>query len=145
MGIKKGATPILIFSGIMRADFYCEEILAKTLLPFIKNVYLESHRFMQDNDSKHTNNKAKQWFVDNDIFWWKTPPESPDMNPIENLWHELKHYLRSEVKPRNKAELIDGIQSKWKQITVEKCNRYIDHLKKVLPKVVERNGKASGF
>ena len=36
-------------------------------------------------------------------------PESPDLNPIENLWHDLKFYLESKVKPRNKQELVDGI------------------------------------
>ena len=42
-----------------------------------------------------------------------TPPESPDLNPIENLWHELKDYLRGVIKPKNKQELIDGILTFW--------------------------------
>jgi transposase len=47
-------------------------------------------------------------------------PESPDLNPIENLWHELKEYLRREVKPSTKKELIDGINQFWH--TVDKVN-----------------------
>ena len=47
---------------------------------------------------------------DNNINYWPTPPESPDMNPIEMLWHELKNHLRSRVKPKNKEELVDGIE-----------------------------------
>jgi transposase len=58
---------------------------------------------MQDNDPKHTSRLAKAFFSDNNINWWKTPPESPDCNPIENLWHEMKEYLRREVKPDNKC------------------------------------------
>jgi len=27
------------------------------------------------------------------IKWWKTPPESPDLNPIENIWGSMKQYL----------------------------------------------------
>ena len=27
----------------------------------------------------------------NGIKYWPTPAESHDLNPIENLWHELKH------------------------------------------------------
>ena len=85
----------------------------------------------------------------NGINWWRTPPESPespdspDLNPIENLWHELKEYIRRVVKPKVKQELLDGIQEFWKTITVDKCRRYIGHLKTVIPKVIELEGEAS--
>ena len=39
---------------------------------------------------KHTSRVAKAFFAENGVNWWRTPPESPDANPIENLWHELK-------------------------------------------------------
>ena len=64
---------------------------------------------MQDNDPKHVSRLAQKFFGDNGTNWWHTPPESPDLNPIENMWHELKEFLRREVKPRNKSELVDGI------------------------------------
>jgi len=35
---KRGTTPILIFAGIMRKEFYIHEILENTLLPFIRRV-----------------------------------------------------------------------------------------------------------
>ena len=38
------------------------EILRETLLPFIRQVYPNSHRFMADNDPKHTS-KFAQTFV----------------------------------------------------------------------------------
>ena len=52
---------------------------------------------MQDNDPR----VARAFFEDNGVHRWKTSPESPDANPIENLWHELKEYIRREVKPHN--------------------------------------------
>ena len=59
---------------------------------------------MEDNDPKHTSRKAITFFEDNSINWWRTPPESPDLNPIENLWHELMEYVRREVKPSTKEK-----------------------------------------
>ena len=60
-------------------------ILKQTLLPFISSVYPDGHRFMQDNDPKHTSKLGESILTSNNVNWWKTPPESPDMNPIENL------------------------------------------------------------
>ena len=117
------------FYGTMDADAHVE-ILRQTLPPFLRNVYPDGHKFMQDNHPKHMLRKAITFFEDNSINWWKTSPESHDLNPIENLWHELKGYVRREVKPRTKEELIQGICQFWDTVTIEKCGRYIRHLHK---------------
>ena len=139
----KGATQVCIFDGIMHADLYIN-ILQQTILPFIHD-NLQDHRFMQDNDPKHTSLKAGRFMADSGINWWKTPPESPDINPIENLWHELKEYIRREAKPKTKEELIEGIKDFWKTVNQEKCAKYIRHLRKVIPKIIEVHGEATGY
>lgn len=69
----------------------------------------------------------------------------PDLNPIENLWHELKEYIRREVKPKTKDELVTGIFKFWERVDIAKCLKYIGHLKKVIPKVIEEEGAATGY
>ena len=128
----------------MDAPVYVE-ILQQTLVPFIEQVFPDSHRLMQDNDPKHVSKLGQQFFKDQRITWWKTPPESPDLNPIENLWHELKEYLRREVKPSTKDELVKGIQDFWGSVSGEKCRKYNQHLQKVMPKVIELGGAATGY
>ena len=99
---------------------------------------------MQDNDPKHTSHYAANFLDLNCINWQKIPAELPDFNPIENLWHKLKEYICREMKPKTKAELIDGIKT-WATVTVEKCIKYIRHLRKVIPRAIELNGDATGY
>ena len=92
--------------------FLFTEILETTLLPSVRKLFPGpgGHRYMQDNDPKHTSCHVQEWIIDNNINWWRTPAESPNMNPIENLWHEMKEYIRREVKPHTKDELVAGIK-----------------------------------
>ena len=43
-------------------------------------------------------------------------------------WHELKEFMRREVKPRNKSELVDGTLRSWPNMDKAKCQKYIRHL-----------------
>ena len=142
---RHGATKICILDGIMDADLFCN-VLETTLVPFIRNK-LPDHRFMQDNDPKHTSRQAQAFFEKESFNWRRTPLESPGLNPIEDLWHELRFYLESRVKPRNKQELVDGIKKFWeRKVTPEKCAKYINHvLHKVVPAVVEAQGAATKY
>lgn len=138
---KRGATGCQIFEGIMKAPFYTQSILGEKLLPFIRQVYPNSHRFQQDNDPKHTSRLAQQFMEENGINWWRTPPESPDLNPIEKLWKELKDYV-SNV--RSKEELIGKIEEFWEGLTPERCQDYINHIHETMEKVIQADGGPSG-
>ena len=77
--------------------------------------------------------------------WWKSPAESPNLNPIELVWGSMKTYLRDKHKPKNLEQLKDGIRTYWRSLTPELCTKYIDHLKKVVPAVVKEEGGPSGY
>ena len=119
----RGPTKICIFDGIMDAPLFVD-ILDSTLVPFIAEKYGRGHRLMQDNDPKHASLYARSFYDRKGINWWKTPAESPDLNPIENLWDELKEFIRREIKPHTKDELVLGIKQFWKTVDVSKCTRF---------------------
>ena len=50
-----------------------------------------------------------------------------------------------KAKPKSKQELIDGIMQFWQTVDAEKCCRYIGLLNKVLLKVIEVQGEATGY
>ena len=45
--------------------------------------------FQQDNNPKHTSKIVKQWFETNQIEVMRWSAQSPDVNPIEILWHQV--------------------------------------------------------
>ena len=56
----------------------------------------------------------------------------------------MKNFLQEKHKPWNMSELKEGIRTFWKQMTSKMRSRYIDHLQKVMPDVIEANGAPSG-
>ncbi|GBM62691.1 hypothetical protein AVEN_46509-1 [Araneus ventricosus] len=51
-------------------------------------------KLYQDNDPKHTALSVLLWLLHNCPKVIKTPPYSLDLNPIENVWHELEKITR---------------------------------------------------
>ena len=140
----RGATRLVMFTGNMNAIRY-GKIIEASLVPFVRTCYPDGHRLQQDNNPKHSSKYIGRLFKFHGIYWWKTPPESPDLNPIENCWGSLKQFLRTTYKPRNLQELMDGIEKFWASLTPDICKKYIGHLQKVMPKVIEVNGNPSGY
>lgn len=72
-----------------------------------------------DNDPKHTAKKNLNYL--NGSRWpaalMEWPPQSPDLNPIENLWYYLDVQGRKRSqKPRNEAELMVALKEEWKNV-----------------------------
>ena len=60
------------------------------MLPAAQQMYGKK-RLQQDNDPKHTSRVAKDFIVENKIRTIDWPSNSPDPNPIENMWHSQEY------------------------------------------------------
>lgn len=43
-----------------------------------------------DNDPKHTSHSTRRFIILNNIYHFETPPQSPDLIPIEMVWLLIK-------------------------------------------------------
>jgi len=80
--LVRGATRLVMFKEILTATRF-GKVLKKGLIPFVRSKFPHHHKFQQDNDPEHRSNYIKKFLEDNSIEWWKTPAETPDLNPIE--------------------------------------------------------------
>jgi hypothetical protein len=62
--------------------------------------------FQQDNDTKHTTKTAWEWLRDKSLNVLEGPCQSPDFNPIDHLWGDLK-IAEQQCSSSNLTELED--------------------------------------
>jgi hypothetical protein len=128
--------------GLMNAELY-EEILEDHVLKTVEYYGMDENNFIfqQDNDSKHKSKWAMKWFKDHNVELLDWPAQSPDLNPIEHLWHSLKFKLAAyETEPKSIQELWERVQEKWEEMTKDECLKLINSMPRRVAAVLKAKG-----
>ncbi|GFY19065.1 uncharacterized protein TNCV_3877531 [Trichonephila clavipes] len=90
----KGTERMYAFKGMMRQDLY-KDVLQNVLIPQLEGWFPngEPHIFMQDEAPCHTAWSITAFLAEQNIplLYWLG--NSPDMNPIENVWELMKRQV----------------------------------------------------
>lgn len=75
-------------------------------------------------------------------FWGKGvwPGNSPDINPVENLWSILQNLVFEEPRPTNRTELIDRVLKTWKSFPLDLLTNLAQSFKRRIIQLEERQG-----
>ena len=74
----------------------------------------------QDNDPKHISKSTTEWLQQKKIRLLECPSESPDLNPIEMQWHDLKRAVHTR-HPKNIVEPKQFCKEEWSKIPPDRC------------------------
>ena len=116
----------------LTADYYIKNILEKQLKPFLhrKNVneaadkrklFSSNHHmtFVEDGAPAHAAKATQAWCKETlPNFIEKTcwPPNSPDINPVANLWSTMDEVVNKDPTPETMKDLKRRLRQAWKKI-----------------------------
>jgi len=134
----QGKTSLFCFRRIMNAQFYVE--ILDNHIPEINEMLGNEWRFQQDNDPKHTSHLARAFLAENmpQVMDW--PSNSPDLNPIENLWSIVKKSVERRM-PKNLPELERFMVEEWNNIPNHVLINLAQSMKRRCELIIEKNGE----
>jgi hypothetical protein len=113
-----GVGELAIVEGIMNAKGYVNILRGNLKKSIHKFEIQDSYLFQQDNDPKQTARITIEGLLYNARGLMETPPQSPDINPLENLWSLLETKIW-KCKCSSRQMLIENLQKEWDKIGQE--------------------------
>jgi transposase len=141
---SKGIGAGRIFIGELNGTLY-RDILEHNLIPTYKQFYPTGiWRLLQDNASPHYTEEVNIWMHNHGIHIIEFPPYSPDLNPIENIWHLLKWRVEHR-NPRTAEEFEKIISEEYEGIETECCTTLAHSMHNRLLQVIEYQGHKTKY
>ncbi|GFX88956.1 transposable element Tcb1 transposase [Trichonephila clavipes] len=127
-------------SGTVKVMDYIE-ILQNKLLPTARDLFGNQSWIFQDVSAPcHRAKVVQKWLKDHTVNRMNWPGQSPDLNPIENLWFKIGYEI-SKKKPSNKRELIEALIFSFKHtVTKDLLLKLVHSMPKRCRAVIKANG-----
>ncbi len=139
-----GVGPLCFLKSTVNAATY-QDILEHFMLPSADKLYGDADFiFQQDLAPAHTAKGTKSWFNDHGVAVLDWPANSPDLNPIENLWGIVKRKMR-DTRPNNADELKATVKETWASIPPQQCHKLITSMPRRIEAVIKAKGAPTKY
>ena len=134
-------------SGVGAEEF--QDIMRDSLMPDAQQLAaaagVGSFTWLIDNAPAHSATSTKQFLTSEGISYCKNwPANSPDLNPIENVWAWMKNkvYRKHYI---SLADLKRAVVAAWAELPNSMCRNLMHSLQRRKALCLERNGGYTGY
>ena len=113
----RGSTCLKVAEGTVNSEVY-QEILSECLIETANIHYPDGYILQQDNATAHTSKSTREFFKTHNIKVLKWPANSPDLNPIENLWSIMKNRVE-KMEPEKTSDIVKAVNIIWNEVSQE--------------------------
>ena len=142
---SKGKTALAFTTKTIKAVDY-QRILTETFLPAFPQVDRATHLFMQDGAKPHTAKSTSAFLQSHQIRLIPFPPNSPDLNPIENVWGWL---VRRMFGTGQRYESLDALRAAitaaWDDLSPAIITSFVSSMPLRIAKVLEAHGRSTSY
>ena len=131
---------ILFINGTVNAAKYQEVLAEVGMKQFLRHHPHPSVEFMEDGAPAHCAKSTKEWHRRNGVRLFQGwPGNSPDLNPIENLWSQMKHLQRTK-RATSKEAIKKIVRKVCNAIAPEYLEKLYESLPRRMQAVIESGG-----
>ena len=153
---KSGRTSVMVwgaFTATHKLPLIAMPPGRRTAIDFVEIVYdgvlgpfLDAHEdasglvLMEDGAPVHWSKAPATWRENHQIQKLEWPPNSPDLNPIENLWKVLKDRVQKRCRPKNQSEMWPGVEAEWMAIPQSRLESLVASMPERIKAVLHTRG-----
>ena len=145
--------------GIVMCKQYHEKLTGERFAKFIKENFLKTFNrtlnpsgrlFLQDGDPRQVSRAAKNAMQEVGCQMFAIPARSPDLNPIENMFHLIRKKLHedalvNEIKKETFEQFAQRVKMTIKEFSVEIIDKTIESMNKRIKKILTTRGERTKY